>query len=71
VNEGWKCPVCGRGVAPSEKSCDHGGNLALPQIPYWWPGTIYPITPSPLWDFTIGPMPEVLSGTFTFTPNNP
>ena len=22
---GWACPVCGRGVAPSEKMCEHGG----------------------------------------------
>ena len=24
MTEGWKCPVCGRGVAPSEKVCEHG-----------------------------------------------
>lgn len=24
MNEGWKCPVCERGVAPGEKHCDHG-----------------------------------------------
>jgi hypothetical protein len=24
MNEGWKCPVCGKGVAPTEKHCDHG-----------------------------------------------
>lgn len=24
MNEGWKCPVCGRGVAPTEKNCNHG-----------------------------------------------
>lgn len=23
MSEGWKCPVCGRGVAPTEKHCDH------------------------------------------------
>ena len=22
--EGWKCPVCGRGVNPNEKTCNHG-----------------------------------------------
>jgi hypothetical protein len=27
--DGWRCPVCGRGVAPTEKVCDHGGLGAL------------------------------------------
>lgn len=27
--DGWRCPVCGRGVAPGEKSCDHGGGLGV------------------------------------------
>jgi len=25
----WTCPACGRGVAPSEKTCDHGGQVDL------------------------------------------
>lgn len=33
MNEGWICPACGRGVAPDEKHCDHGGLGALPQLP--------------------------------------
>jgi hypothetical protein len=34
MNEGWKCPVCGRGVAPSVAYCDHGAPLgALPGQP--------------------------------------
>ena len=43
--EGWICPVCKRGVAPSEKHCDHGSGLtmplpALPTVaePARWPG---------------------------------
>lgn len=31
--EGWKCPVCGRGVAPAEKVCDHGGAWVVPPLP--------------------------------------
>ena len=34
--EGWKCPVCGRGVAPSEKTCEHGG-LGAPIVPTFIP----------------------------------
>lgn len=29
--EGWKCPVCGKGVAPTEKYCDHA--VAAPLFP--------------------------------------
>ena len=25
MSDGWRCPVCGRGVAPSERHCEHGG----------------------------------------------
>lgn len=28
INHGWVCSVCGRGVAPGEKTCDHGGTPA-------------------------------------------
>lgn len=38
--EGWKCPVCGRGVAPSEKVCEHGashGGLGVPIVPTFIP----------------------------------
>lgn len=43
MNDGWTCPVCRRGVAPSEKTCDHGGAAAVD--PYWknW----QPIYPDP------------------------
>lgn len=34
MTEGWKCPVCGRGVAPSEKTCDHGGGIAAIPLPH-------------------------------------
>jgi len=27
---GWKCPVCNRGVAPDEKTCDHAGVGLIP-----------------------------------------
>lgn len=40
MNEGWKCPVCGRGVSPNEKHCDHGGQ----QVVY---GPV--IVPTPVW----------------------
>jgi hypothetical protein len=29
MSEGWTCPVCRRGVAPAEKTCDHGGPRPL------------------------------------------
>jgi len=32
MTEGWKCPVCGKGVAPTEKTCDHGA-AGLPDMP--------------------------------------
>lgn len=39
MSEGWKCPVCGRGVAPSEKTCDHGAlDLRSPD----WQRQFYP-----------------------------
>ena len=54
MNTGWICAKCGRGVAPSEKYCDHGGyaftlypHIPVPnvapatgdQIPPPWPTT--------------------------------
>lgn len=33
MNEGWICPVCRRGVAPTEKSCGHGNIFANFPIP--------------------------------------
>lgn len=42
--DGWKCPVCGRGVAPSEKHCDHGGSLAQPYFPGMFP-SVMPTVP--------------------------
>lgn len=41
MSEGWKCPVCGRGVAPSEKTCEHGAGHGgvvptfIPRGPPW------------------------------------
>lgn len=40
MNEGWKCPVCGRGVAPHEKHCDHHGQQITYQ-PVFVPAPIY------------------------------
>lgn len=35
MTDGWKCPVCSRGVSPNEKTCDHGGGVGLaPLNPY-------------------------------------
>lgn len=52
MNEGWKCPVCGRGVAPSEKHCEHGGSqLHIPgslPLPYTMPNTSQPLPPLPV-----------------------
>jgi uncharacterized Zn-binding protein involved in type VI secretion len=32
-NTGWICPSCKRGVAPGEKTCDHGGVVsAIPHV---------------------------------------
>lgn len=45
MNEGWICPGCGRGVAPTERHCDHGGIVALPAWPPW---PHYPRTGDPL-----------------------
>ena len=27
MSEGWICPVCRRGVSPTERHCDHGDPL--------------------------------------------
>ena len=35
----WTCPGCGRGVAPGQKTCDHGGKAGLPYVP------AYPLPP--------------------------
>ena len=50
--DGWKCPVCGRGVAPTKETCDHGGQGAapyLPGLPMWQPYYPYqvPYAPNP------------------------
>jgi hypothetical protein len=52
MREGWKCPVCHRGVSPDERACDHGNGFAvlpvLPTpnpIPFPW---IPPYQPFPL-----------------------
>ena len=51
MNEGWKCPVCGRGVAPTEKHCNHDatGVFANPVIvPSIWPTPF--TTGTPIWN---------------------
>ena len=50
VNTGWLCPKCGRGAAPSEKTCDHGGvSMTV------WPIGSFTITdPAP---YVAAPMP--------------
>ena len=56
--EGWKCPVCGRGVAPSEKYCDHGGGIAAIPLPQPWnplaPNSGTPLPPWPTTTCVIG-----------------
>jgi len=39
MNQGWTCPACGRGVAPTEKTCDHGWAAMVPSVflPYYEP----------------------------------
>ena len=53
MTKGWECPVCGRGVAPTEKNCEHGGAAVMP---YSWP---MPQRPSydPMYDPDRGPWP--------------
>jgi hypothetical protein len=52
--DGWRCCVCGRGVSPDQKTCDHGGSFTfhppvfLPIWPYQ-PGTA---DPPPGWPTT-------------------
>lgn len=36
-DRGWICPSCGRGVAPSEKACDHGTEWPPVALPFWRP----------------------------------
>lgn len=31
MQEGWKCPVCGAGVAPAEKTCIHANYVGKPE----------------------------------------
>ena len=40
MTDGWKCPVCGRGVAPGLDYCDHGASLY---------GPAYVRTPAPVY----------------------
>lgn len=42
ASEGWKCPVCGKGVAPTEKTCDHGNQVNAGTYRPW--PVIYPQT---------------------------
>lgn len=53
--EGWKCPVCSRGVRPDKDTCDHGGMGFGPAVTMPGrldsPGTSYP-PPSTTWPYT-------------------
>ena len=60
MTEGWKCPVCGRGVAPGEKSCDHGGGLTAP---------IYVPTPTRTWPLETSDPPPLGTGYTSTTTN--
>ena len=41
---GWKCPVCGRGVSPDEKTCPCSGGefKSYPPVfvPSYWPAAV-------------------------------
>jgi len=52
MREGWKCPVCGRGVSPDFRTCEHGYaatpvnplspvNPLCPLIPVYVPPPVY------------------------------
>ena len=70
---GWKCPVCGRGVNPSEKTCNHGPENARPINPaiadHWPPLPTQDGTGSPpqvtLPSTCAVPMPGIGVGTGT------
>lgn len=72
MSEGWKCPVCGRGVAPSEKTCEHGeghGGLEAPFNPNtipMGPSRIEPRMPSLTGDRYVPPY-EITCGGFRAT----
>ena len=61
--EGWKCPVCGRGVSPQEKTCDHNGNAQAVPVYY---GPLLPVgpgTPVLISSATCGNDPNALETT--------
>ena len=41
-NTGWICPICGRGVAPTEKYCNCKEVQPSPCIPYQPTGPSWP-----------------------------
>lgn len=45
MNEGWICPSCKRGVAPTEKHCDHGA-VSAPGLMFY--RYVNPTTEAPL-----------------------
>lgn len=67
MSKGWECPVCGKGVAPGEKTCDHG-NQQVVYPPVYIPEP-YPVYPSPSWPphypyvWTCGPATSTSNGT--------
>lgn len=42
MREGWKCPVCNRGLSPNVQHCDHVGVNPVTQFPAWPPDYPYP-----------------------------
>lgn len=43
MQQGWKCPNCGKAHGPHVDTCPEAGGLAPPlfPVPLSWPGTLY------------------------------
>lgn len=53
MTTGWKCPVCGAGLAPHVQRCGHDGNYSM--APYY---QTVPSVPYPTWqDYYTAPYP--------------
>lgn len=61
--EGWTCPVCGRGVSPDEKTCEHG------QRPAWTLDPTRDLPPVTEDWFTVKP-PKIGFGSFSAPPES-
>lgn len=51
---GWICPVCGNGVAPSEKQCPHGSKAQELNPPHYPSPNYPPAIPTPVIPYQIG-----------------